>query len=70
MAQIELLEQHGRDAPGAKRPRGRGAKQAGSHDRDVHPLHGRDDSRALRPSGGRDAEPAAGAVGGPAGATG
>ena len=46
MAQIELLEHHGRDAPRAERPRGRRAKEAGPDDRDLHPLHGGDDSPA------------------------
>ena len=45
VAQIELLEHHGRDAPGAERPRGRRAQEAGPDDCDVHPLHGGDDSR-------------------------
>ena len=45
MAGTELLKQHRRNAPRTERPRGRGAEQAGPHDRDLDPLHGRDDSR-------------------------
>jgi len=39
MARVELLERHGLDAPGAERPRGRGAKQPGPDDRDIDLLH-------------------------------
>jgi len=53
VAQIELLEHHGRDAPRAERPRGRRAKEAGPDDRDLHPLHGGDDSRLPPASRGR-----------------
>ena len=35
MAQIELLEHHGLDAPRPERARGRGAEQAGADHRDV-----------------------------------